>query len=319
MLLIIAVIILSGIFSGTEAAIISVTPAEVETMVQKKKYGSRFVEIATKNLSRSVTTILILNNIVNIVGSIMVGQMVMNLYGDAALGIMTTGLTFGIIIFAEILPKSLATKYAWTASLFVSPWVVAVTIILMPIIWPIEKGLMLFGKGERKVGTEAQIRSMVRLGRREGNIEQGEGQLIHRIFHLNDVFANNLMAKRENITAFPSVMTTDEAMTKLIADPHSRFPVYGKDIDDIQGIILEHEVLAYCATHDDSKPLSHFTRPVIFVNEDTAADDLMILFRKERSHIAIVQEKGKFTVGIVTLEDVLEELVGEIEDERDTK
>ena len=111
-ILIIVVIILSGISSGAEAAIISINPAEVESMTQDKKYGSKAVAIVTRNLSRSVTTILILNNIVNIVGSIMVGRMVMDLYGDAMLSIITTALTFGIIIFAEIIPKSLATKYA---------------------------------------------------------------------------------------------------------------------------------------------------------------------------------------------------------------
>ncbi|MBT3835319.1 HlyC/CorC family transporter [Candidatus Peribacteria bacterium] len=318
-ILIIVVIILSGISSGAEAAIISINPAEVESMTQDKKYGSKAVAIVTRNLSRSVTTILILNNIVNIVGSIMVGRMVMDLYGDAMLSIITTALTFGIIIFAEIIPKSLATKYAWTASLIFSPWILTITAILYPIIWPIEKMLLLLGKGERKVGTEDQIRSMVRLGRKEGYIEQDEGQLIHRAFNLNDAKAKNLMTKREDIVAFKASETSGESSTKMIDNTHSRFPIYGESLDDIRGIVLETEVLAACTKNEYSEKLSDFARPALFVDDDTAADDLLILFRNERSHMAIVQEKGKFTVGIVTLEDVLEELVGEIEDERDPK
>ena len=138
-LLIVAVIIFSGIFSGTEAALLNISASEVEMMIQKKKRFAHVLEYARKHLNRSVTTVLILNNIVNIAGSILVGHVTVNLYSSAALGIMTTGFTFGIIIFSEIIPKSLATRYARKISRYTAPAIVTMTSIFMPIIWPIEQ------------------------------------------------------------------------------------------------------------------------------------------------------------------------------------
>ncbi len=318
-LLILTVIVFSGIFSGTEAAILSVTPAEVETMVQKQRPFSRLIQYVTEHINRSVTAVLIMNNIVNIAGSIFVGQKTVEVYGSTMLGIITTAFTFGIIIFSEIIPKSIATRYARTVSRIVAPCVVVLTIIFLPIIWPIEKMIHFFFKGERQIGTEAQIRSLVRIGRRSGHIEQDEGQLIHRVFNLNDVSASQIMRPREDIVALPVTMSVEEASKKIIADPHSRFPVFGEDLDDIYGIVLETEVLAGSTKGEDDATLEYYARPAVFVDEATSADDLLIHFRNERSHMAIVQRKGKETVGLVTLEDVLEELVGEIEDERDER
>ena len=317
--LVLFVILFSGLFSGTEAAILSVTPSEVEVMAQKNRRFAWILQYATKHINRSVTTVLILNNIVNVAGSIFVGQRVVAMYGSAVLGIVTTAFTFGIIIFSEIIPKSLATRYARTISRLTSPAVVTMTWVFMPMIWPIEQLVKQLGKGERKIGTEAQIRSLVRIGRRTGHIEQDEGQLIHRVFNLNDVTAKDIMIPHKDIVALPITMTIEEAAKKIIADPHSRFPVYSKNLDDIEGIILETEVLAGATKGEHEATLEYYARPALFVDEKISADDLLIHFRNERSHMAIVQRKGKKTIGLVTLEDVLEELVGEIEDERDEK
>jgi len=316
-LLIFVIIVFSGIFSGTEAAILSVTPSEVEVMMQKKKRFARCAELVTKHLNRSVTTVLILNNIVNIAGSILVGQKVVMLYGNAALGIATTAFTFGIIIFSEIIPKSLATRYARRISRFTSPFILVMTYVFFPIIWPIEIGIKKFTKGERQIGTEAQIRSLVRIGRRSGHIEQDEGQLIHRVFNLNDTQAKDLMTPLEDISALQLNTSIEEASKKIIADPHSRFPIYGENLDDIRGIILETEILGKQIEGHKDNTLEHHLRPALFVDESTKADDLLIFFRDEKTHMAIIRHKGRKTIGLVTLEDVLEELVGEIEDERD--
>jgi putative hemolysin len=318
-ILILVVIVFSGIFSGTEAAILSVTASEVEMMIQKNKKFAGTLEYATRHLNRSVTTVLILNNIVNIAGSIFVGQTVVKLYGSTVLGIVTTAFTFGIIIFSEIIPKSLATRYARVISRVTSPAIVAMTWVFMPLIFPIEQAVKRMGKGERTIGTEAQIRSLVRIGRRRGHIEQDEGQLIHRVFNLNDVTAKDIMIPVEKLIALPISTTVEEASKIIMEDLHSRFPVYKDSLDDIRGIILETEVLAGYANERNEETLEHFARPALFVDQSTTADDLLIFFRDERTHMAIVRKKGKKTIGLVTLEDVLEELVGEIEDERDTK
>jgi putative hemolysin len=318
-LLILGVIVFSGIFSGTEAAILSVTPSEVEDMAQKKLAGALLLARVKGNLNRSIMTILILNNIVNIAGSIFVGQIVVGRFGSAALGVITTGLTFGIIIFSEIVPKSLATHYARFVSRMTAPWVLVINVLFMPLTWPIEKLLKFFSRGERTVGTEDQIRSLVRLGRRGGHIEQDEGHLIYRAFRLNDVTASDIMVPKNKIVALPQLMTVGEAGPKIIEDPLSRFPIYDKNVNEIVGIALETEVLALYSQNKRDVLLKDMARPALFVDKGTKADDLLLLFKSEKSHMAIVQRKGKYTMGIVTLEDVLEELVGEIDDERDVQ
>ena len=316
-LLILFVILFSGLFSGTEAAILSITPSEVEMMVQKKRTFAVVLQYVTAHLNRSVTAVLILNNIVNIAGSILVGHKTVQLFSSAVLGVMTTAFTFGIIIFSEIIPKSVATRYARTIGRWTSPFIVVATGSFMIVIWPLEKLIHKVFKGERTIGTEAQIRSLVRIGRRRGHIEQDEGQLIHRVFNLNDVAAKDIMTPAKEIVALDVTMNIDDAAKKIIADPHSRFPVYGKNLDDIKGIILETEVLAGSTKGEKDTTMEYYARPPLFVDKNTSADDLLIKFRDERSHMAIVLRKGKKVVGLVTLEDVLEELVGEIEDERD--
>ena len=108
-------------------------------------------------------------------------------------------------------------------------------------------------------------------------------------------------------------------MQKIIEDPHSRFPVYGDSLDDIRGIILETEILGRYTEGNRDNTLEHHLRQALFVDESTKADNLLVFFRDEKTHMAIVRHKGKKTIGLVTLEDVLEELVGEIEDERDVE
>lgn len=316
-LLVVFVIFFSGLFSGTEAAILSITPSEVEMMVQKKRTFAGVLQYVTSHINRSVTAVLILNNIVNIAGSILVGHKTVQLFGSAVLGVVTTAFTFGIIIFSEIIPKSIATRYARTLSRLASPFIVIATGAFILIIWPLEKLIHAIFRGERTIGTEAQIRSLVRIGRRSGHIEQDEGQLIHRVFNLNDVSAKDIMTPRKDIIALDVTMNINDASKKIIADPHSRFPVYDKNLDDIKGIILETEVLAGSTKGEKDTTMEYYARPPLTVDENTSADDLLIKFRDERAHMAIVLRKGKKVVGLVTLEDVLEELVGEIEDERD--
>jgi putative hemolysin len=313
------VIIFSGIFAGIEAAILNITPAEVEDMVQKKLAGASILASARQQLTRSITTVLIWNNIINIAGSIFVGQAVVLRYGSGLLGVVTTAMTFGIIIFSDVVPKSLATRYARTVSRLAAPLVMAMNFLFLPVSWPIEQLLKFVTKGERTIGTEDQIRSLVRIGHRGGLIEPDERQLIHRVFNLNDVKAQDLMVGWDKIVALPESMTVGEAGPKIIDDPHSRFPLHGKSLDQIRGIVLETEILAAYTQNKLTLTLDKFIRPVLFVDPNTKADKLLILFRGEKNHMAIVRDKTNKTLGLVTLEDVLEELVGEIEDELDHK
>ena len=316
-LTILGILVLSGFFSGTESALTSLQTAEVETLLQQNKMGAKTLEKVNKQLDRSVMTVLVFNNIVNIAGSIVVGNMVIKLYGDAVLAVITTGLTFGIIIFSEIIPKSLAIHYAVPVSLAVAPIIYTLNWLLYPFIVVLEAIVTLFKRGERKEGTEDQIRSLVSIGRREGHIETDEGQLIHRAFILNDKTAGDIMTPLKDMVSLQDETTIADAAKKVVEAPYTRYPVFGTSIHEVVGTVISHDLLDAFYQKKEGETLSTITRKPMVVESAQPADELLFLFRDTHRHLAVVQEDGK-TVGIVTLEDVLEELVGEIEDEVDT-
>lgn len=320
LLLVIAIILLlSGLFSGAEASLVSLTEAEVYSMHERKTLGSSFLVRVHKHLNRSVITIVVWNNIVNIVGSILVGQIVIQLYGDAVLAVITTGLTFGIIIFSEIIPKAIGLHYAERIGVLCAPFILLLTTVMLPIIILLEKLTNLFKHGERKVGTEAQIRSLVTIGRRQGHIESDEGQLIHRAFILNDKKAADIMTPLKDIMVLQADMTIESAWAKIGEDVHSRYPLFGSSIHELEGIILRQDILEALYEEKEDDSITTLTREGLIVPEDMASDDLIAVFRDKSIHLAVVQDKDNHTIGLVTLEDVLEELVGEIEDEIDVE
>jgi len=311
------ILLFSGFFSGAEAAIVSITDAEVHSMMEKKRVGVSILHRVNKQLNRSVITIVVWNNVVNIVGSIMVGQIVINMYGDAVLAVITTALTFGIIIFSEIIPKAIGIHYAERIALITAPFVLALTTVMLPIIVGLEWITNLFKRGERKVGTEEQIRSLVTLGRRKGHIESDEGQLIHRAFILNDKNAADIMTPLKDIIGLTLEDSLEEIWEQIDHEPHSRYPVFGASMHEVEGMILKQDVLQALYENKDASVAS-IMRETLTVQADMRSDELLSLFRDKNTHQAVVQEDDH-TVGLVTLEDVLEELVGEIEDETDVE
>lgn len=318
-IVVVGILILSGFFSGAEAALVSLTEPEVHSLHERKVLGSSFLERVHRQLNRSVITIVVWNNIINIVGSIMVGQIVIKLYGDAILAVITTGLTFGIIIFSEIIPKAIGIHYAERIGIICAPLILIMTTVMLPIIIALEKLTNLFKHGERKVGTEAQIRSLVTIGRRQGHIESDEGQLIHRAFILNDKKAYDIMTPLKDIIALQSDITVNDAWEKIKEDVHTRYPLFGSSIHELEGIVLRQDVLEALYEEQDDEAITTLTREGLVVPETMPSDELIGVFRDKSIHLAVVQDEDGHTVGLVTLEDVLEELVGEIEDEIDVE
>lgn len=312
------ILLFSGFFSGSEAALVSITDAEVHSMIQKKRIGAAILNRVNKQLNRSVITIVVWNNVVNIVGSITVGQIVIKMYGDAVLAVITTGLTFGIIIFSEIIPKAIGIHYAERIALATAPFILLLTTIMLPIIVALEWITNIFKKGERKVGTEEQIRSLVTIGRSKGHIESDEGQLIHRAFILNDKTAEDIMTPLKDIIGVNAEDTIATAWEKIDHEAHTRFPVFGTSINEVKGLIIRQDVLLALYEKRESDSITSIMRDALVLSSDVASDVLISTFRDEHKHLAVVQDDNH-TVGIVSLEDVLEELVGEIEDETDVE
>lgn len=307
---------LSGLLALIDAAVLSVSMAETEEMVVQKKTGATALKIVKKKITQAVVVIVVITNTINVLGPILVGQKATSLYDSSIIGIITAVLTFGTILFSEIIPKSLGTHYAPVISRTAAPPILALTYVLFPLVYVLEKIAALFQRGERRIGTETQIRSLVSIGLKAGRIEEDEGQIIHQAFVLNDLTAADIMTPIDKVISLPITSTVSEAAKVVFDHEFSRYPVYGESINDIIGMVLSREILSALATGKDHESLEAYVHSTPRVKAGKHSDTLLMMFRQRQTHLATVHQDGK-TLGLVTLEDVLEELVGEIEDEKD--
>lgn len=313
-----AVIVGSALCSGIETALLSVPMMRVRQLAQSRKPAAIALLSIREKISRPIASIVILNNIFNIVGSILVGQVTASQLGDAALGIVSGILTFLIIVFAEIVPKTLGERFAEPISLTVAFPLKTLTAFLSPFIWIVEKVTTPITQGrEIPVTNEAEIRFLAKLGRQEGIIEEDEAELIQRVFHLNDVTAADLMTPRVALTALKGDRTLAKAKIDIIASPHSRIVIYKDSIDEVIGIALKDDLLTALIDGQGNETIASLVRRVQFVPETIRADRLLRQFQSTREHLAIVSDEYGGVSGVVTLEDVLEELIDEIVDETD--
>jgi len=315
-LYIVLFIALSGLMAMIDAAVLSVSPAEVEVMVVKKLWGAADLQIVVGKITRAVVVIVLITNSINVLGPILAGNKAIELYGNTVIGVITAILTLGTIVFSEIIPKSLGTHYAPTIARIAAPPIRWLTVVLMPLVVALEWVSNLLKSGERPIGTEPQIRSLVNIGRRAGLIETDEGQLIHRAFLLNDRTAAHIMTPLENVISLSADETVEQAAEKIANQPYSRYPVFGKTAHEVKGMVLSRDILEAVRNQQHSLSVTEIMRPALTIDAEQRSDELLFFFRDQHVHMAVVQLQEK-TVGIVTLEDVLEELVGEIEDELD--
>lgn len=300
-----------------DAAILNVTPAEVEVLISKKRWGAVQLKKLLQHTTRAIIIIVLFTNITNILGPILAAEKAIELYGSEAIGYMTAFLTFATIIFSEIIPKSLGAHNALRISRRAAPFLLALIVLLFPLVIALERVVRLFKKsGKRKVGTEDQIRALANIGGGEGHIDATERELIHRAFVLNDKKARDVMTPSANVIVVQSDFTIRQAARLIFAHHYSRYPVSGASLDDIRGYVLSMDILEALADGKGDHPVAVLLRPLLSVDAEFPCDELLNVLRKNTAQLAAVTYK-RTTVGLVTLEDVLEELVGEFREEVD--
>ena len=319
-LVIVVLIMLAGsaICSATETALFSVPLVRVRQLAQSKKRTALTLLAIRQKMNRPIATVVILNNIFNIVGSIVIGSMAAKVLGDAWLGVFSAILTFLIIIFGEIVPKTLGERYAETFALFVAVPVKFLTFLFTPLVWLMEKVTTPFTKGKKMPTTnEAEIRFLASIGYQEGVIEDDEAEMIQRVFQLNDLTATDLMTPRVIITYLRGNSTLAEVKQETIRSQHTRIIVIEDSLDQVMGVVLKDELLTAMIEGLANQQVATLTRPVPFVPEMMRADKLLKAFQSRREHLMVVLDEYGGVSGVVTLEDVLEVLTGEIVDETD--
>ncbi len=308
----------SALCSGSEAALFSVSLVKVRQLAQEKTPAAQTLLHIRENMSRPIATIVILNNIFNIVGSIIVGGIASEVLGSQWLGVFSTLLTFAVIICSEIIPKTFGERYAEPIALFISHPIAGLTKLMLPVVWLVEQMVSPITRGTlRPITNEAEIKLLAHIGKQEGSIEEDEAALIDRVFWLNDMTASMLMTPRVSLTFLQANNTLRETKAAVVASQHSRILVIGTSIDDVVGIVLKQELLQAIIEGEEDVTLSNFVRAVRFVPETVRADTLLTTFQNNREHLAIVVDEFGGVAGVITLEDVLEVLTGEIVDETD--
>ncbi len=314
-LILIILIVLSAFFSASEVALLSLSRLKIEHLVRKKKPGIEIVQKLKKKPHDLLVTILIGNNIVNIGASTFATTVAMDLFKNNVVSITTFAMTFLILTFGEIMPKSFAMKHNVGFSIFASKPLYFLSIIFYPII----KFYDLFSpkyKKKKPIITEDEIKSYVSVGKKYGQIKESERQLIHRIFKFDDVTAEDIMTRRLDMVILNANDRLRDHIEFFIKLPHTRIPVYKKEKDNIIGVIHMKDVLRVIHSKKYNVKLKSLIKPVLFIPETRKIDVLLREFQLKNKHMAIVIE-DKEVIGLVTLEDVLEEIVGEIEDETD--
>ncbi|MBP6884594.1 MAG: HlyC/CorC family transporter [Candidatus Pacebacteria bacterium] len=315
-LIIILVVLADALCSCLEASFFTVSLAQARLFAQQGKRGAQALLKIKERIQHTIITLVILSNAVTIVGSIFVGYVATQIYGSEVIGIISAILTTLIIMLGEILPKLIGENYAKPIALAFAPAVYIITKFFTPITYLVEHIMQSFIR-KNKVVSEDELKMLSEMGEAEGSIERDERELIQRVFTLNDLTAKNIMTPRTVIEGLPANSPVRDVAVVLTHKPYSRYPVFVDSIDKIVGVVQTSKILAALVHNNDKELVSHFMTTPVFVSEKKRVDDLLALFLSTRNHMAVVQDEFGGTVGVVTFEDVLEQLVGEIMDETD--
>lgn len=301
-----------------EASLFSYSLTKAKLAAQK---GGRVAKVAfevRERPFRAIATFVILSTTVNTVGSILVGSYAASLFSSRGVGIFSAVLTFFIIIFSEIFPKNIGERWShviFPAAAMPLRWL---SIILGPIVKVFEILAKPFTTGVSPFTTsEEEIALLTTVGASEGTIEPQEAEMIKRVFRLNDITSSDMMTLRPFVTFIDGAKTLSDIASFIKEAKHSRFPVFEGDQNNITGIVHQRDLLRGITDGELDRRVSEYARDVMIVPESRIADDLLKDFQEKRSHLAVVVNEYGTVVGVVGLEDVLEELVGEIIDEKD--
>lgn len=323
MLIILAFLLfLSGFFSSAETAFTTVSPIKIRQLMDEGNNQAKLVDKIIENKSKMLSAILIGNNLVNIISSALATIIAQRLFGEFAISFATGILTILVLIFGEITPKTLATIHSLKLSLFYSNIIYGLMVILTPVIFIINflaNSLMrLFGiNPNEKVSsfTENEIRTIVDVGHEEGVIEKEEKLMINNVFDFGDAVASDVMVPKVDMTMADINSTYDELIKIFRQERYTRIPIYQDTTDNVIGIINMKDLLLYNPEHIFD--IRNFLRSAYYTYENKKISELMMEMKKTSVNIVIVLDEYGITSGLITIEDLLEEIVGEIRDEYD--
>ncbi|MFH1764338.1 MAG: hemolysin family protein [Gemmatimonadota bacterium] len=307
----------SFLCSILEAIILSVTHGYVHVLRDRGSKAGRYLYKLQKHVDEPIAAILALNTIANTFGAALGGALAFRIWGEASAAIFSAALTLAILLFSEILPKTLGATH-WPKLAPPATHVLRGLIFLTkPIVIPLTlyARLITSGRGRPNTISRSEIRVLARIGRKAGALDEDEWRVVSNMMTLDEVPVAEVMTPRTDIVAVPVGATVDEAKRVMLDEGHLRMPVYLENLDRIVGVLLARDL--WKADRDGVKDVRSIMRPAQFSPATKAVDELIQEMRKDRVKLVIVVDEFGGTAGMVTLEDLIEEIVGEIQDEHE--
>lgn len=322
-------LILSAFFSSAETAFTAINRLTLRGLIENNTKGANELEKLFKNPKRLITAILIGNNITNVAASAMATTVILDLLSIfniksfvLSTAIVTGLMTFILLTFGEITPKTIAIKKPEKlALLFIKP-IKFFLILFFPLILifsgisRIVFKILGISSTEADLLTTDKIKSIVKIGKEEGVLEKDEHEMIHSLIDFGETIVREIMTPRTDAVCVPVTTTINEVIEIILKSGHSRIPVYEDKIDNILGFIYAKDLLI--AKKDPRTSLKNFLREATFTPETNSITELLTQMKRNKVHISIVVDEHGGTSGLVTLEDIIEEITGEIQDEYDT-
>ena len=321
-------LVLSAFFSGSETALTAAARARILHLEREGNRRARIVGKLIDARERLIGSILLGNNLVNILASALATSVLIGFFGDAGVAYATVIMTALILIFAEVLPKTYALRHPTSTALFVAPLVRIVVFVLAPIARTVQGfvgiTLRMFGaeKGARAIliSPSEEIRSAIRLHTDEGGIVKDERDMLTSIFDLSNVEISEIMVHRKNCVTVNADLPVDVIIEEVLASPYTRIPLWRGEQENIVGVLHVKDLLREVNAHEAEASAINIEATAMepwFIPETTNLLEQMSAFRARHAHFALVVDEYGALMGLVTLEDILEEIVGPISDEYD--
>ncbi|MBO5030979.1 MAG: HlyC/CorC family transporter [Lachnospiraceae bacterium] len=320
LMIIVVCIVMSAYFSATETAFSSLNRIRIKNMAEKGNKKAALVMRLSENYDSLLSTILIGNNIVNIASASLATVLFVKMLGEeAGPSVSTAVTTIVVLIFGEVSPKSIAKEAPEKFAMFSAPLLNILVFLLTPFNFLFRQWkkllALLFRTQEDRSITEEELLTIVEEAEQEGGIDEQESTLIRSAIEFSEIEAKDILTPRIDLTAVSIDMSKEEIAEVFAKTAFSRLPVYENSIDHIVGIIYQKDFHNYAYRME--KDVASILRPALYITKGKRIGELLKELQKKKSHIAVVLDEFGGTVGIVTMEDILEELVGEIWDEHD--
>ncbi len=314
--LVVMVVILGGIVAATEAALFTVPHARARFLGEEGGAGKALLGLK-ESMSEPIATLTAFSSLITIVGSVFSGVLAARVFGADWVGVFAAVLTVVIMVLGEIIPKRFGERYAEQVALITAIPLKFASKIVWPVARAIEKLIGPIAPRRRASTSEEEIAFLAKIGVREGAIEKYEGDLIQRIFKLNNINAADMMTPRPLVFFLDGNKTLGEAEDLIYQSKYSRIPVYDGRPDRVVGIVHVKDLLKALLQNKSGVLLREYAKSPLVVPEDKLGDELLREFQKTRQNLAVVVDDHGRVVGVVGVEDILEELVGEILEEKE--